>query len=114
MGSITIVVVRARSGGRLGRDGIDKDIMGKQGPEISLVAPVYDEEENLRPLYEQITQTLGDAHSYEILFVDDGSRDGSFDVLAELQKADGKIRVIRFRKNFGQTAALGAGFEHAQ
>ena len=88
--------------------------MDTQGPEISVVAPIFDEEENLRPLYEQITQTLGDGHSYEILFVDDGSRDGSFDVLTELQKADAKVRVIRFRKNFGQTAALSAGFEHAQ
>ena len=87
--------------------------MGKKGPEISVVVPVFDEEENLRPLYEQITQTLGDEHSYEIVFVDDGSRDGSFDVLAELQKSDAKVRVIRFRKNFGQTAALSAGFEHA-
>ena len=88
--------------------------MDRQGPEISVVVPVFDEEENLRPLYEQITQTLGDEHSYEILLVDDGSRDGSFDVMAELQKADAKIRAIRFRKNFGQTAALSAGFAHAR
>jgi len=88
--------------------------MDTQGPEISIVAPVFDEEDNLRPLYEQITQTLADGHSYEILFVDDGSRDGSFDVLAQLQKNDDKVRVIRFRKNFGQTAALSAGFEHAR
>ncbi|MBN2317303.1 MAG: glycosyltransferase family 2 protein [Sedimentisphaerales bacterium] len=88
--------------------------MDTHSPEISVVVPVFDEEDNLRPLYEQITRTLADGHSYEILFVDDGSRDGSFDVLKELQKADDKIRVIRFRKNFGQTAALSAGFEHAR
>ena len=69
-----------------------------------MVVPVFDEEENLRPLYEQITQTLGDGHSYEILFVDDGSRDGSLDVLAELQKNVAKVRIIQFRKNFGQTS----------
>jgi glycosyltransferase involved in cell wall biosynthesis len=88
--------------------------MDKEGPGISVVVPVFDEQDNLRPLYEQITQTLDAGHSYEILFVDDGSRDDSFAVLAELQKADPKVRVIRFRRNFGQTAALSAGFEHAR
>jgi glycosyltransferase involved in cell wall biosynthesis len=88
--------------------------MDKQGPGISVVVPVFDEQDNLRPLYEQITGTLDAGHSYEILFVDDGSRDDSFAVLTELQKADPKVRVIRFRKNFGQTAALSAGFEHAR
>ncbi len=88
--------------------------MDKQGPGISVVVPVFDEQDNLRPLYEQITGTLDAGHSYEILFVDDGSRDDSFAVLAELQKTDPKVRVIRFRKNFGQTAALSAGFEHAR
>jgi glycosyltransferase involved in cell wall biosynthesis len=88
--------------------------MDKEGPEISVVLPVFDEQDNLRPLYEQITQTLGGGHSYEILFVDDGSRDDSFGVLAELQKNDANVRVIQFRKNFGQTAALSAGFEHAR
>ena len=88
--------------------------MGKQGPEISVVVPVFDEQDNLRPLHEQITRTLTDGQSYEILFVDDGSRDDSFAVLAELQKADDRVRGIRFRKNFGQTAALSAGFTHAR
>ena len=89
--------------------------MDTKGPEISVVLPVFDEQDNLRPVYDQIIRSLGnDRHSYEILFVDDGSRDGSFDVLAELQKNDDKVRVIRFRKNFGQTAAMSAGFEHAR
>jgi glycosyltransferase involved in cell wall biosynthesis len=88
--------------------------MDKEGPGISVVVPVFDEQDNLRPLYEQITGTLDAGHRYEILFVDDGSRDDSFAVLTELQKADPKVRVIRFRKNFGQTAALSAGFEHAR
>jgi glycosyltransferase involved in cell wall biosynthesis len=88
--------------------------MDTKGPEISVVLPVFDEQDNLRPVYEQITRTLGGGHSYEILFVDDGSRDDSFTVLAELHKNDDKVRVIRFRKNFGQTAALSAGFEHAR
>jgi len=88
--------------------------MDKQGPELSVVVPLLDEQDNIRPLYQQISQTLADEHGYEIIFVDDGSSDDSFAVLKELQKADAKVRVIRFRKNFGQTAALSAGFTHAR
>ena len=88
--------------------------MAKQSPEVSVVVPLLDEQDNIGPLYEQITQTLTDRHSYEIIFVDDGSGDESFAVLAKLQKADAKVRIIRFRRNFGQTAALAAGFAHAR
>ncbi len=88
--------------------------MDIQGPEISVVVPLLNEQDNIGPLYEQITQTLTDVYKYEIIFVDDGSSDSSFDILAKLQKADAGIRVICFRKNFGQTAALSAGFAHAR
>jgi glycosyltransferase involved in cell wall biosynthesis len=88
--------------------------MDKRGPELSVVVPLLDEQDNIRRLYQQISQTLADEHGYEIIFVDDGSSDNSFAVLKELQKADAKVRVIRFRKNFGQTAALSAGFTHAR
>jgi glycosyltransferase involved in cell wall biosynthesis len=88
--------------------------MDKKGPEVSVVVPLLNEQDNISPLYEQITQTLTDGHNYEIIFVDDGSTDDSFDILSRFQKADDKVRVIRFRKNFGQTAALAAGFAHAQ
>jgi len=88
--------------------------VGNQSPEISVVVPLLNEQDNIGPLYEQITQTLTDVYKYEIIFVDDGSSDNSFDILAELQKADAGIRVICFRKNFGQTAALSAGFAHAR
>ncbi len=88
--------------------------MDKNGPEVSVVVPLLNEQDNISPLYEQITQTLTDGHDYEIIFVDDGSTDESFNILSRLQKADNKTRVIRFRKNFGQTAALAAGFAHAQ
>ncbi|MHC4425346.1 MAG: glycosyltransferase family 2 protein [Planctomycetota bacterium] len=88
--------------------------MGKQSPEVSVVVPLLNEQDNIGPLHEQISQTLADEHSYEIIFVDDGSTDDSFTVLAGLQEADAKVRVIRFRKNFGQTAALSAGFAHAR
>jgi len=82
--------------------------------ELSVVVPLLDEQENLRPLYDQIRQALDGRYAYEIIFVDDGSTDGSFQVLEEFHDADPNVRVIRFRKNFGQTAALSAGFSHAR
>ncbi|HPC95985.1 MAG TPA: glycosyltransferase family 2 protein [Sedimentisphaerales bacterium] len=82
--------------------------------ELSVVVPLLDEQENLRPLYDQIRQALDGRYVYEIIFVDDGSTDGSFQVLKEFHDADPNVRVIRFRKNFGQTAALSAGFSHAR
>jgi len=88
--------------------------MDIQGPEVSVVVPLLNEQDNIGPLYEQITKTLTDVYNYEIIFVDDGSSDNSFNVLTKLQKADAGIRVICFRKNFGQTAALSAGFAHAR
>ena len=88
--------------------------MDRQSPDVSVVVPLLDEQDNIRPLYEQITQTLADKYNYEIIFVDDGSTDNSFTELTRLQKADTRLRVIRFRKNFGQTAALSAGFTHAR
>jgi len=88
--------------------------MDIQGPEVSVVVPLLNEQDNIGPLYEQITQTLTDVYDYEIIFIDDGSSDNSFDILAELQKTDAGMRVICFRKNFGQTAALSAGFAHAR
>jgi glycosyltransferase involved in cell wall biosynthesis len=88
--------------------------MAGKCPEVSVVVPLLDEQDNIRPLYEQINAALGGKYEYEMVFVDDGSRDASFNILAELQKADEKVRVIRFRKNFGQTAALSAGFTHCR
>ncbi|MDT8300699.1 MAG: glycosyltransferase family 2 protein [Sedimentisphaerales bacterium] len=88
--------------------------MHSQGPEVSVVVPLLDEQDNIGPLYEQITQTLKGKYNYEIIFIDDGSSDNSFKILADLQKADNRMRIIRFRKNFGQTSALSAGFTHAK
>jgi glycosyltransferase involved in cell wall biosynthesis len=83
--------------------------------DLSLVIPVYNEAENLPELYREITlscEKIG--KTYEIIFVDDGSRDESLVVLKRLLKEDSRIRIIRFRKNFGQTAALSAGFDYAR
>lgn len=83
--------------------------------DLSLVIPVYNEAENVAPLYEEIVAALS-ARSlqYEIIFVDDGSSDGSFEALRDLAQQDARVSVIRFRRNFGQTAAFAAGFHHAR
>ena len=88
--------------------------MHSQGPEVSVVVPLLNEQDNIGPLYEQITQILKGKYQYEIIFIDDGSSDNSFNILADLQKADNQMRVICFRKNFGQTSALSAGFTYAK
>ncbi|MCA9985858.1 MAG: glycosyltransferase family 2 protein [Anaerolineales bacterium] len=83
--------------------------------DLSLVIPMYNEVENLRLLVEEITVALAPLDlDYEILFVDDGSDDGSFDLLEELHEADPRVCVISFRRNFGQTAGFAAGFAAAR
>ena len=83
--------------------------------DVSFVIPVYNEEKNLQVLYRELI-AAGDTlrGSYEIIFVDDGSSDGSFPALREIQAGDPRVKIIRLRKNFGQTAALSAGFDHAR
>jgi glycosyltransferase involved in cell wall biosynthesis len=82
--------------------------------EVSVVIPLLNEQDNIKVLYAQLTQALNGVHDYELIFIDDGSTDNSFQILSELHKSDTKVRVIRFRKNFGQTAALSAGFAHSR
>ncbi len=84
-------------------------------PEISLVIPIYNEAPNLDALHAEITAALEPwGRTYEVLLIDDGSRDGSAEILRRLQAADPRLRIIRFRRNFGQTAAFSAGFAHAR
>ncbi len=83
-------------------------------PRLSVVVPVLDEQDNLPALYEQITRALQGRYEYEIVLVDDGSTDNSFQILKGLHASDSRVRVVRFRRNFGQTAALSAGFAHAR
>jgi len=83
--------------------------------DLSIVVPIYNEEENIPPLHEGIRGALiGSSIEYEIVFVDDGSFDNSFPVLKGIALEDLKVKVIRFRRNFGQTAAMSAGFSAAR
>ena len=82
---------------------------------ISVVIPVYNERESLVPLHAEIVETAKQAGlDLEILFVDDGSSDGSWDVIAELARTHPHVHGIRFRRNFGKAAALVAGFDAAR
>jgi glycosyltransferase involved in cell wall biosynthesis len=84
-------------------------------PEISVVIPIHNESPNIRPLYDELMETLGaSGRRFEVIVIDDGSTDDSFAQLAALQAADPRLRVIRFRRNFGQTAAFAAGFAHSR
>ena len=81
---------------------------------LSVVIPIYNEEENIRPLYEELSEVLQSLdHTSEIVFVDDGSSDRSLELLATIQQQDERVVVVSFRRNFGQTAAMAAGFDYA-
>lgn len=89
--------------------------MSKNGyVDISFIIPVYNEVENLLELYREITGSCSNMErSYEMIFIDDGSLDESFPVLKKIQRENTKVKIIKLRKNFGQTAALAAGFDYA-
>ena len=82
---------------------------------LSIVIPVYNEEESLEELHRQI-DAVGKEHGYDLdfVFVDDGSKDGSWNVLKKIAESDPRVRAIRFRRNFGKAAALNAGFAAAK
>jgi glycosyltransferase involved in cell wall biosynthesis len=83
--------------------------------ELSVVVPVLNEAPSLPILYRELTAVLeGLPYSYELLFVDDGSRDGSLEVLEKLHREDDRVRVLGLRRNFGKAAALSVGFAHVQ
>lgn len=90
--------------------------METQSPvKYSIVVPLFNEQENLRPLYMRIVEfmnSVGDP--YEIVFVDDGSQDGTYTLLGEICAHDSRASAVRLRRNFGQTTALQAGFDYAQ
>jgi glycosyltransferase involved in cell wall biosynthesis len=84
-------------------------------PKYSIVVPFHNEEENVTTLYDRlkaVMEQVGD--SFELFFVDDGSRDRTYRLLEEIAAVDSRVLVIKLRRNFGQTSALAAGFDHAQ
>ncbi|HYG81317.1 MAG TPA: glycosyltransferase, partial [Pyrinomonadaceae bacterium] len=84
-------------------------------PDISVFLPVYDEEPNLRLLHEKLDEALRKlGRTAEIIYVDDGSRDGSLNILRELAELDPRVRVVALRRNYGQTAAMAAGIDAAR
>ena len=91
--------------------------MSSEGNRLSysVVVPFYNEQENVAQLYVKIIEVM-DAlgEPYEIVFVDDGSKDGTFRLLSEIAGDDERVVVVRLRRNFGQTAALKAGFDHSE
>src|SRR3974390_3536620 len=93
----------------------DDTLIVRFKPMLSIVIPIHNEELSILPLYDRLTAVLEHLQRpYEILFVDDASTDRSFELLANLVETDGHLKVIRLRRNFGQTAALSAGFHEAK
>ena len=94
--------------------GTEKEPRGR-GPDVSIVVPLFNEEENVKDLYDALVSTLrGTGKYYEIIFVDDGSKDKTFEILDTLRKKDRFVKVIKLKKNFGQTPGLAAGIDHAE
>lgn len=108
-----VVVTGEQLSVRTSADGPEGD--GGAGPEISLFLPVLNEEPNLRPLHAKIDEALATlGHTAEVIYVDDGSTDGSLDVLREIAARDSRVRVVSLRRNYGQTAAMAAGIDAAR
>ncbi|MDZ4834339.1 MAG: glycosyltransferase family 2 protein [Candidatus Melainabacteria bacterium] len=83
-------------------------------PELSVVIPVLNEEDNIRPLYDKLLTAMARVgRTFEVIFIDDGSRDSSFEQLTRLAEIDSRVKVVKFVRNFGQTAALSAGIDHS-
>jgi len=81
-------------------------------PELSIVIALLNEAESLPELYQQVLTALEPTgKSFEILFIDDGSRDGSFEIIRRMREGDKRIRAIQFRRNYGKSAALAVAFE---
>ena len=83
--------------------------------QFSIVVPFYNEQENIPTLYMKLTEVMdGIGEPYEMVFVDDGSKDNTYRVLSEIFEHDRRVNVVRLRRNFGQAPALKAGFDFAR
>ena len=86
----------------------------KPGPDVSIVVPVFDEQDNVGPLYGQIVDAMdATARTFEVVIIDDGSTDQTVSRLRALSQADPRLRVVRLSRNFGQSTAIQAGFDHS-
>src|SRR5712675_473839 len=84
-------------------------------PKYSIVVPLHNEQENVTDLYDRLKAVMEvNGESFEIVLVDDGSRDRTFQMLREIAAVDSRVTVVKLRRNFGQTAGLAAGFDHAR
>jgi len=94
---------------------VDRPRATTDAPEISVFLPVYNEEPNLRPLHSKLDEALKAlGRSAEIVYVDDGSTDGSLKILRDIAQLDPRVRVVALRRNYGQTAAMAAGIDAAK
>jgi glycosyltransferase involved in cell wall biosynthesis len=85
------------------------------GVDLSIIIPTFDEEDNVEPLYQALMDTVPPlGRQFEIIFVDDGSRDRTFERLAAIAAHDARVRVVKLRRNYGQAPAMAAGLDHAQ
>ena len=92
-----------------------EELNAPSAPEVSVFLPVFNEEPNLRPLHAKLDQALKAlGRSAEIVYVDDGSSDGSMNILREIAEMDPRVRVVALRRNYGQTAAMAAGIDAAR
>ena len=99
----------------ISQNAIDADASLTAAPDISVLLPVFNEEPNLGPLHEKLNRALGQlGRTAEIIYVDDGSSDGSLEVLREIAAEDSRVRVIALRRNYGQTPAMSAGIDAAR
>jgi glycosyltransferase involved in cell wall biosynthesis len=86
----------------------------KVRPRVSVIVPLYNEQESVRPLYAAIVQSLGELGCpFEMVFVDDGSVDKTVEIVRDIARIDSRLKLVKFRRNYGQTPAMAAGIEYA-
>jgi glycosyltransferase involved in cell wall biosynthesis len=93
----------------------DEILTSAARPRLSVIVPLYNEQESIRPLYAAIVQALGQLGcTFEMVFVDDGSSDSTVAIATEIARIDARLRIVKFRRNYGQTPAMAAGIDHAR